>query len=99
MRELARMPLAARAEAGARRRSTMSNYNRDLVEKLRKVGPEQVVDGFQLCPCCDSLSPGIAMDGETIMHCPICHHSGKVTPKENERFWETVEQQRKARRS
>jgi hypothetical protein len=46
----------------------MSNPSRELVEKLENLGPEQVVDGYELCPQCDGLSPGIATDGETIMH-------------------------------
>jgi hypothetical protein len=41
------------------RRITMSNPPRDLVEKLEKLGPEQVVDGYELCPQCDGLSPGL----------------------------------------
>ena len=39
-----------------------------------------------LCPACDGLSPGISIDGETIMHCPVCHDTGKVTPDEAERW-------------
>ncbi len=41
----------------------MSEHN--VVETLRELGPEKVVDGLELCPCCDGLSPGISMDGET----------------------------------
>jgi len=25
-----------------------------------------------VCPCCMGLSPGISIDGETIMHCKLC---------------------------
>ena len=39
-----------------------------------------------LCPACDGLSPGISIDGETIMHCPVCHDTGKVTPQQAERW-------------
>ncbi len=35
-----------------------------------------------LCPCCDGLSPGIDLDGETIIHCPICHDRHTVTPEQ-----------------
>jgi hypothetical protein len=31
----------------------MSNPSRELVEKLEKLGPEQAVDGYELCPQCD----------------------------------------------
>jgi hypothetical protein len=44
---------------------------RNLFETLRELGPEKVVDGSELCPCCDGLSPGISADGETIVHCPF----------------------------
>jgi hypothetical protein len=57
----------------------MSNPARELVEKLEKLGPEQVVDGYELCPQCDGLSPGIARDGETVMHCSTCHDNHAVT--------------------
>jgi hypothetical protein len=53
--------------------------NRALLEKLSQRGPEQVMDGFELSPSCDGLSPGIAKDGETIMHCPVCHDQNAVT--------------------
>jgi hypothetical protein len=56
--------------------------NRETLETLCRLGPEQVLDGRELCPCCDSLSPGIAMDGETIVHCPVCHDKGMVTVEE-----------------
>ena len=51
-----------------------------------------------LCPACDGLSPAISIDGETIMHCDVCHDTGKVTPEAAERFWQTVEAQQKVRR-
>ena len=51
----------------------------ETLEALRKLGPEKVLDGMELCPSCDSLSPCIAMDGETVMHCPACHDQGMVT--------------------
>jgi len=40
-----------------------------------------------LCVACDGLSPGISIDGETIMHCKLCGDTGKVTP-EQARQWE-----------
>ncbi len=36
-----------------------------------------------VCPACMGLSPGIAIDGETIMHCPVCHDTGKVAVEES----------------
>jgi hypothetical protein len=60
--------------------------NRALVEKLTQLGPEQVVDGFELCPCCHGLSPGIAKDGETIMHYPVCHDQDAVTVADADRW-------------
>jgi hypothetical protein len=59
----------------------MSNRE-NLVETLRRLGPEHVVGGMELCPACDSLSPGISTDGETIMHCGLCHDAGLVTVEE-----------------
>jgi hypothetical protein len=51
------------------------------------------------CPACDGLSPGITIDGETIMHCAVCNETGKVTPEQNERFWEAVRERQNRRRS
>jgi hypothetical protein len=48
-----------------------------------------------VCPACIGLSPGIAIDGHTIMHCPVCHDTGKVTPEEAERYWNAVEERQK----
>src|SRR6516165_5334713 len=59
--------------------SERENPPRELVKKLEQLGPEQVVDGYELCPQCDGLSPGIHMDGETIMHCSTCHDKHAVT--------------------
>ena len=39
-----------------------------------------------VCPACMGLSPGIAIDGETIMHCALCHDTGTVTVEEAERW-------------
>jgi len=64
----------------------MSLVHDNLLETLRRLGPEHVVDGMELCPSCDSLSPGIAMDGETVMHCPVCHDKGMVTVEETDRW-------------
>lgn len=63
---------------------------RDLLETLRKLGPEQVVEGQELCPACDSLSPGIAMDGETIVHCRVCSDNGMVTVEAADRYREEM---------
>jgi hypothetical protein len=62
----------------------MSEHN--VVETLRELGPEKVVDGLELCPCCDGLSPGISMDGETIVHCPVCHDRNVVTVEDADRW-------------
>jgi hypothetical protein len=51
-----------------------------------------------VCPTCDGLSPGISIDGETIMHCGVCNETGKVTPEQNERFWEAVRERQNRRR-
>ena len=66
--------------------SERANPPRELVKKLEQLGPEQVVDGYELCPQCDGLSPGIHMDGETIMHCPAYHDQGMVTVQEADRW-------------
>jgi hypothetical protein len=70
----------------------MSNPSIELVEKLEKLGPEQVVDGYELCPQCDGLSPGIATDGETIMHCSTCHDDHAVTVEAADHWREAVAQ-------
>jgi hypothetical protein len=59
---------------------------RNLVETLNKLGPEKVVDESELCPCCDGLSPGIGMDGETVMHCPVCHDQNAATVADADRW-------------
>jgi hypothetical protein len=43
-----------------------------------------------VCPSCTGLSPGIAIDGETVVHCSVCGDTGKVTPEESERYWKAV---------
>jgi hypothetical protein len=42
---------------------------------------------------------GNAIDGETIMHCNICHDTGKVTPEQSEQYWQAVEKRQNKRRS
>jgi hypothetical protein len=39
----------------------------------------------EVCPACTGPSPGISIDGETIMHCPVCQDTGKVTVEEADR--------------
>jgi hypothetical protein len=68
----------------------MSNRE-SLVETLRRLGPEQVVDGMELCPACDALSPGISADGETIMHCELCRDAGTVAVEEANRWRQAME--------
>lgn len=46
-----------------------------------------------VCPACDGLSPGISIDGETIMHCAVCHDTGKVTPEDANRWREEMRKQ------
>jgi hypothetical protein len=43
-----------------------------------------------LCPACDGLSPGISMDGETIMHCSTCHDKHAVTVEDADRWREEM---------
>lgn len=50
----------------------------DLVETLRRLGPETAVEGMELCPACDGLSPGLSID-EHIMHCGLCRNMHMVT--------------------
>jgi hypothetical protein len=57
-----------------------------MLQALRRLGPEKVLNGIELCPCCDSLSPGIVMDGETIVHCPVCHDKGMVAVEAADRW-------------
>jgi hypothetical protein len=59
---------------------------RNVVERLKQLGTEKVVDGSELCPCCGGLSPGISPDGETIVHCPVCHDRQVVTVVDAERW-------------
>jgi len=68
----------------------MSNPPRDLFEKLEKLGPEQVVDGYELCPQCRGLSPGIHVDGETVMHCSTWHDKHAVTVEVADRWREAA---------
>ena len=39
-----------------------------------------------VCPACDGLSPGISIDGETIMDRPVRHDQGMVTVEEADRW-------------
>ena len=85
VREWERSKQAPCRKSGSRlRRIIMSERN--LVETLRELGPEKVVDGSELCPCCDGLSPGISMDGQTIVHCPVCHDRNVVTVEDADRW-------------
>jgi hypothetical protein len=49
-----------------RKRTTIMS-NRKMLQALPRLGPEKVLNGIELCPCCDSLSPGIAMDGKRLL--------------------------------
>lgn len=61
-----------------------------VVEALERLGPEHVVDGQELCPQCDGLSPGISIDGETVMHCSTCHDAHAVTVEQANRWREDM---------
>jgi hypothetical protein len=50
-----------------------------------------------VCPACMGLLPGIAIDGETIMHCTVCGDSGKVTDEQAEQYRQAVEEREKER--
>jgi hypothetical protein len=65
----------------------------NLLETLLRLGPEHVADGMELCPSCDSLSPGISIDGETIMHCPVCHDKGTVSVEKADRWRQAMQEQ------
>ena len=72
----------------------MSNHDDD--EILEGVEFGELPPG--VCPACMGLSPGIAIDGETIMHCSVCGDTGKVTPEQSERCWQAVEERQRGRR-
>ena len=67
--------------------------NRELVDRLRRLGPEQVLEGWELCPACDSLSPVLSFrrgtDGtieECVIHCSLCHDAGTVSVEAADRW-------------
>jgi uncharacterized Zn finger protein (UPF0148 family) len=57
--------------------------------------PSELPEG--VCPACAGLSPGISINGETIMHCPVCQDTGKVTPEEAERWDREMQEKYDAR--
>jgi hypothetical protein len=61
----------------------------NLDETLRRLGPEHVVDGKELCPACDGLSPGLSID-EGIVHCRLCHDAHAVSIEEADRWREEM---------
>jgi hypothetical protein len=61
----------------------------NLVDTLKRLGPEHVVDGKELCPQCDRLSPGLSID-EPIIHCSLCHDAHAVTVEEADRWREEM---------
>ena len=62
-------------------------------ERLRPLGPAQEVDGYELCGCCDGLSPGL--DGhEQIVHCPLCHDRHVVTVAAADRWRKEMAERR-----
>jgi hypothetical protein len=65
----------------------------NLVETLRRLAPESVVDGSELCPACDGLSPALGYrfgasgeDEEYIINCSLCHSRHVVTVQEADRW-------------
>ncbi len=71
----------------------MSEETLDMLAELRALVSErsdlmvQLDASMELCPACDGLSPGISMDGETVMHCLLCHDTGQVMP-DQAKVWE-----------
>jgi hypothetical protein len=61
----------------------------DLVETLKRLGPEHVVDGQELCPQCDGLSPGLSIN-ERIVHCRLCHDAHAVSVEDADRWREEM---------
>jgi len=57
----------------------------ELIETLKRLGPEHVVDGKELCPQCDGLSPGLSVD-ERITHCNLRRDAHIVTVEEADRW-------------
>ncbi len=59
-----------------------------LVETLKRPGPEHVVDGAELCPQCDGLSPMLGyQDGkECIISCNLCHDRHMVPVEDADRW-------------
>jgi hypothetical protein len=57
-------------------------------QRVCEVDGDKLIDVSErppdLGPACDGLSPGIDLDGETVMHCPVCSDTGKVTPEQAE---------------
>jgi hypothetical protein len=67
---------------------------KELREKLYKVGPGTAIDGFELCGACDGLSPGISIDGESIVHCPLCHDGHLVIARDADRWRKEMAERR-----
>ena len=53
----------------------------ELREKPRQVEPERAVNGRELCPACDGLSPGVDLTGEHIVYCSLCQDGHVVSVK------------------
>ncbi len=65
----------------------------NVVEALKRLGPEHVIDGAELCPACDGLSPalGFRRDAageieECIVNCGVCHNQHVVAVEDAERW-------------
>jgi hypothetical protein len=57
----------------------------DVVEDFIRISDTEVV-----CSSCDGLSPGIDMDGCTIMHCPVCGDADRLTLEDAKAWVERV---------
>jgi hypothetical protein len=74
--------------------SKHENQPRDLVQTLRNLGPEKVLDGYELCLTVRWTFAGISMDGETIMHCSTCHDEHAVAVEDVDRWREQMRKRR-----
>jgi hypothetical protein len=63
---------------------------RETVQTLKRLGPEQVIDGHERCPQCDGLSPMLSID-ERIIHCSLCHNAHAVTVEDADQLVRQIE--------
>jgi hypothetical protein len=65
----------------------------NLVETLKRLEPENVVDGMELCPACDGLSPALGHRrgesgeiDECIINCDVCYNRHVVSVEAADRW-------------